>query len=41
MPGQEVLVQFMNGDKTILSTPYFFWGGGGVCITKGGVYLMQ
>ena len=40
MPGQEVLLQFMNGDQPILSPPPFFFGWWG-SITKGGVYLMH
>jgi len=40
MPGQEVLLQFMNGDQTSLSPPPPLLVGGG-CITKGGVSLMH
>jgi hypothetical protein len=38
MPCQEVLLQVVNGDQTILS-PSFFGGGGGGGITKREVYF--
>jgi len=34
MPGQEVLLQFMNGDQTILFPHSFFGGGGGGALPR-------